>query len=221
MWLLKIFSGSFLSSLTDGIKTIFGSQLDRDAQSFKEDTQVSKEMEAEETTSRVKSNWFDILIDAICRLPRPVGFFLTVWIFIWPLWNFENFNSAMLSYGAIPQWLGTLIITVWSLYFGGRFLSKDMNFGGVSSATVQNILAGQQKLHAAVLATLPPPSVQGPQSGPDSYPQTLDRGTETVEPLASARPISPQEYQKQMKDTTRPLSLDAIVAWNQQHAQPH
>lgn len=171
-----------------------------------------KQYAAESLQVRENRTWFDSLVDGLNRLIRPVGFALTVWIFIWPIWNLNQFAQSMVAYEAIPAWLAGLIITVWSLFFGGRFITKDMmkdGFKGRSKKEISEILSKQQEIHAALTKTAPETLVIPEVKGIESEVQPQLKSHTLKNPTMD-------QYQGELS-SEKPLSLPSIVEWNRKH----
>lgn len=209
--IFKFLGGGILKDVIGGVKTIFGDKEKRQDQAANADAKVLEQFAAESLQQRENRTWFDSLVDGLNRLPRPLGFFLTVWIFIWPIWNMASFQSAMVSYEGIPEWIAGLIITVWSLYFTGRFLSKDMKgFKARSSKEIKEMLEKQKAIHEALTNKDPDqpvlPEVPGEYSS--SQPALSNR-------VRQGR-MSDSQYEKELK-SEKVLSLPSISEWNRRN----
>lgn len=159
--------------------------------------------EASAQTRENRTSW-DSFVDGINRLVRPTLAFGIIGILVWCPINPASFANAMLSYQLVPEWLAIGFAQVLALFMGGRML-KDWKMGSVDP-----------KVTAQVLDTLARTKAQSLSSPQKS--ENVGMGQSQVEPLSSARPIAPAEYEKQMSDQSRPLSLDAIVEWNKRRA---
>lgn len=205
-FLLKLLGGSALDSIGNLAGRFFGNKEKRDDQAADADSKVLEEYSAENLQVRDNRTLFDSLVDGLNRLVRPTGFFLTVWVFVWPLWNMENFQSAMVSYTAIPDWLAGLVITVWSLFFTGRFLEKRMSFKAKTSGDIADVLASQKAIHQAFL-----------QQNADTQTAKNSEHTEPKsDPYATQSP-TPRQYEKDMNDLHKPLPLPSVIEWNRRH----
>ena len=168
-----------------------------DEQMSVEDT-LAAEASAQQRESR--TTW-DSFIDGLNRLPRPIIALGVLAVFVWCPLDPVAFSKAMTAYQLVPEWLALLFAQVIALFFGGRMLQNW---------TMKPV---DPKVSAAVLAQLQPS-----QGNQNTTRNNTAVGQSAVEPLASARSIDKAEYQKQMADTSRPLSLDAIVEWNRQRS---
>jgi hypothetical protein len=178
----------------------------RERAALEADSKALDQFAAESAQKRENRTFWDSFIDGANRLPRPVAFFLTVWIFIWPLWDMLSFQNAMISYQAIPEWVAILVTIVWTFYFGGRMLTKDMKgFKARSPKEIKEMLNSQREIQT-LLTSKDPVDKESPTLS--TVPQSQ------VEPLASAAHISEKEYQKDFADTSKPLSLPSIIEWN-------
>ncbi len=185
------------------IGKLFGNKEAREQAVHEEQTDVLNEF-ASENIVRDNRTKFDSFIDGINRLPRPIGFFSTVAILIWPAVDPVSFAVIVSSWSLIPAWMCQLIMGVWALYFGGRIISKDLKFTGLTTAAVQEVIEHQKDLKAlfADKSNNPAPDVPRNSSG---------------EFLNPSSKISDGQYRKELADTSKPLSLPAIERWNQLH----
>jgi hypothetical protein len=151
---------------------------------------------ASEFSYRDNRTMWDSFVDGFNRLPRPVGFTLTLWLFVWPIWDLESFLSAMKAYEAFPEWMGVLIISVWGFYYAGKLLTKDIGFKAVSSKKMEEILVSQREIRETFAAQQEEEEV--PQ--PDPYVEVQGRLSNEAFTKALASPA--------------PMSLPAIVEWN-------
>jgi hypothetical protein len=198
----KMILGGALEKVTGVAKTFFGDKQERDKQQADAQTAIYGQYANEFTKP---TNWFDSFITGLNRLPRPLGFFLTVWLFVWPLYDLNSFVDAMNAYTLFPEWLGLLISAVWGFYFAGRLLSKDLNFGqGISKKKVKEYVENRQALQVP----------QGAAPAPTAYSVV----PVSTDPYREAEAIADDEYKKEM-NSLKPLSLDAIVEWNRRKQQ--
>lgn len=211
-WILKMAAGPLIDKVMGGVKTVFGDKEKRDDQAANYDAKVMDQFAAESMQVRENRTWFDSLVNGLNRLPRPFAFFLTIWIFIWPIWDMLSFQLAMTAYEGIPEWLAILITVVWTFYFGQRFISKDLKgFKARSTKEVQDMIAKQEAIRKAigpneVPGTSTSPLASGAYVQPEARRQSID----------SVRQLTADQYNEELEGS-RPLSLPAIVEWNRRH----
>ena len=68
--------------------------------------------------------WFDVLVDALNRLPRPLLAFEAIALLHWAVLDPPGFAAAMTAFALVPEWLALVIAQIVLLYFGGRMLDK-------------------------------------------------------------------------------------------------
>ena len=75
-----------------------------------------------------RQGWFDLLVDGLNRLPRPVMAFGVIGLFVSaavdPVW----FGSRMVGVAQVPEPLWWLLGAIVSFYFGARHQAKGMEF---------------------------------------------------------------------------------------------
>ena len=180
-FILKLLGGGIIEKVLGKAGTLFGNKEKRDEAKADQDTEIIKGFVAENTQVRENRTWWDSFVDGLNRLPRPLGWAMTVALLGWPVFDPISFASAMNAYSLVPEWIVALIISVWAFYFTGRFITKDLKMGGPSKKQLEQVLAAQADIEA-----LRKPDVE----------------------------LTEQDYQRELKDTSRPLSLAAIEAWN-------
>jgi len=83
---------------------------------------------AAEFHQRANRTWFDVLVDGLNRLPRPLMvlavFGLLVWTAIDPVWM----TTVFAAWAIIPPGLWAIIGVIVSFFFGGRAQIKDHDF---------------------------------------------------------------------------------------------
>lgn len=192
-------SGLFGTNL---IGKIFGNKEAREQAVHEEQTDVLDEFASENVVRPNRTGW-DSLIDGLNRLPRPLGFSLTLAVMIWPIYDPASFAIAVTSWAIIPQWMVQMIMGVWALYFGGRIISKDLNLSGPTAATINEMLQHQRDIKAQFAAQATPPVV------------VKEAGV--VQPsTAGVKSATDSQYQKDMA-SPKPLPLPSIVKWNELH----
>lgn len=208
-FLINLLTGGVVDKIGGLFKQFFGNKEKRDDQKAEENVKVLDQFAAE-FHDRTGRTWFDSLVDGLNRLPRPLGFFTTMWMFVWPVYDAEGFSVAMNSYTLMPAWLTQLIFGVWALYFGGRIITKDFAMGGPSTKAIATYLATQKAIKSTFASEKPlEPQGQGVSVSatrvPDAYESVPGRQSEG-------------EFSGAMADPT-PMSLPSIVEWNRRNQE--
>lgn len=127
--------------ITDFMGMLFGSNrnvLAETAEVFRENSENAGERAANVQTevlrqfaaefSRQRRGWFDVFIDGLNRLPRPLMAFGTLGLIaasmVDPVW----FSSRMQGLALVPEPLWWLMGAVVSFYFGARHQAKGQEF---------------------------------------------------------------------------------------------
>ena len=203
--ILGINPEKILDSASGLAKIFVGDKSERESNTHSEQESAFDVLQAEAAAqSRENRNWFDSLIDGINRIPRPLGFFSVIGILIWCPIDPASFANAMVSYQLVPEWLALIVGQVFLMFYGGRLLEN------------WKMKPVDPKVTASVLAQLKTTNQQ--QKETVSHNNT-GVSQSAVEPLVSAKPIDDKEYKKEMADTSRPLSLDSLVKWNEINAR--
>lgn len=93
---------------------------------------------------RPARGWFDILIDGLNRLPRPLLAFGTIGLFIYAMVEPMGFARRMTGLALVPEPLWWLLGAVVGFYFGARELAHSRGRGivGAASGAVAALDAG-------------------------------------------------------------------------------
>ncbi len=185
------------------VKSIFGDKSAREDNEHSEQEAAFNELSSEAAAQqRDNRNWFDTLVDGLNRLPRPIIAFGVLAAMIWCPIDPVGFSATMQAYTLVPQWLALIFGQIILLFFGGRMLDK-WNMNPTDPKVVSATIAHIKELRDM-----------------DGKVQTSQQQVQSVSPVVSGDPykeaskISDTQYEKEMKDLSKPLSLDAIVAWN-------
>jgi hypothetical protein len=122
------------------------------------------------------------------------------------------------SYESIPEWLAILITIVWTFYFGGRMMTKDMKgFKARSSKEIREMLAKQKEIHEALTA-----QQLSTNKDPVSpvIPEVQGLYSQAQGDTSSVRPATSKQLSAEISNLDKPLSLPSIVAWNKKN-NPH
>lgn len=103
--------------------------------------------------------WFDGLVDAMNRLPRPILALGTIGLFVFAMADPDAFTVRMGALGLVPEPLWWLLGAIVSFYFGARELHKSRSMQGAIAATRAAVeLAGGEG------SPRPPPEPAPPRS---------------------------------------------------------
>ena len=93
---------------------------------------------AAEFVAHQSRGWFDILMDGVNRLPRPVMVFGVIWTLVATARDPEGMSQVFNALATIPEPVWVIIGIIVTFYFGGRAQAKDLDFrkGMASAAAV-------------------------------------------------------------------------------------
>ena len=147
------------------IQLLSGSQLSRDQYRAQADaaraTAEGQENAARETEFGKEfehvggATWFDSIIDALNRLPRPVMAFGTIAMFAYAVFNPAGFTATAVALNTMPQdgWL--VLGAIVTFFFGGRMLDGWQSNTKAIPATAARTSAAQPRT-----SPTPTPSVE-------------------------------------------------------------
>jgi hypothetical protein len=185
----KLFSflgGGVLNGVQGITKTIWGDKSARDQQAHDEQQSVQAGYQAEFNAPE-KQGIFNQFVDGMNRLVRPFYTFGTMGLFVWCAVNPASFAVAMQAMVLIPEMLWYIMATIIAFWFGGRLLENmPKKITAPSLETVKQVLNNQAAIRAA-----------DPSTKSDELPNYTDK-----------------QFQSDMKDTSKPLSNQAILEWN-------
>ncbi len=101
-----------------------GDQAERDRMAVESTLGAQKQLVAEFT--RADRNWYDTLISAINRVPRPAMVFLTVAYFVYSFYSPQEFAVINEGLATVPDQMWYVLLTIISFYFGSRHLEKRL-----------------------------------------------------------------------------------------------
>lgn len=70
--------------------------------------------------AHASNNWFDVAVNGINRLPRPMLAFGTIGLFVYAMVDPPRFADRMVGLNAVPEPLWWLLGAVVAFYFGAR-----------------------------------------------------------------------------------------------------
>ena len=183
------------------VKSIFGDKAEKETNVHDEQIAAFDAVTAEAASQqRENRTWWDSLVDGLNRLPRPLGFFAVLGLMVWAPIDPIQFSMVMKAYELVPEWLALIFGQVILLFFGGRMIS-GMSFKSKSAKETAEILGqiGQLKaLH-------------------EDSAKKVEAVHQTVLSSPLAKEVAPERVTDNMDDHSRPLSLDAIEAWNRKN----
>lgn len=135
--LISLLGGGLLKSALGFVTAIFGDRAARDRGDAGAQA-AAMEQFAAEFQYRGPRSIFDILIDALNRLPRPFMTFGVIALFVWAVRDPHEFSVAMLALQVVPEQLWWLMGVVTIFWFGSRLASSlPMKYKGPSLKDVQ------------------------------------------------------------------------------------
>ncbi len=132
--------------------------------------------------------WWDALVDGLNRLPRPLLALGTVGLFAYAMVEPVGFAIRMQGLDLVPDELWYLLGAVVGFFFGARELAH--------SRTVR-VSAGDRKARVAAVV--------------DNITRLQTLRTEITPGVAR---MEDEAFQRELADTTSPLSNAAILEWN-------
>lgn len=145
---------------------------------------------AQEFDNAKNRTWFDVLIDGLNRLPRPMLAFGAIFlVFVYPMIDPVGFSIRMQGMALVPEPLWWIMFAIVSYFFGARELSKGRNTSSFTPPTREQV-------------------------------GVLVDNVRAIESLEHAAPgiasIDEETFQAQMNDT-KPMSNSAILEWNKRN----
>jgi holin (3TMs family) len=98
--------------------------------------------------ARAPRGWFDIAVDGINRLPRPVLAFSVLGLFAFAMLDPVSFAARMQGLALVPEPLWWIIGSVIAFYFGSRETFKARQFRGATQAEVQATVAAIREIES-------------------------------------------------------------------------
>jgi hypothetical protein len=149
-----------LPKIKDIAEVFVGNKRERDATSaaneHDEQIELHKSQTAGYTYGVANRTWFDVAIDGLNRLPRPLMTIGIIWLMFWAGWQPESFKETMAALGAMPEWLATIITVIIVFWFGSRTIAKDIPEQVTANRLAKSAVAGAKapatapKVRAAV-----------------------------------------------------------------------
>ncbi|MFW2541632.1 holin family protein [Primorskyibacter sp. 2E107] len=115
----------------------------------------------------VRRGWFDRLMDALNRLPRPMMALGTMGMFVAAMVDPVWFAARMAGIALVPEPLWWLLGAIVSFYFGARHQAKGQEFQrevAASMAAVPQVVQTVRDVEA-LRAAPPVPALDSPQMG--------------------------------------------------------
>lgn len=132
--------------------------------------------------------WWDALVDGLNRLPRPLLALGTVGLFAYAMVEPVGFAIRMQGLDLVPDELWYLLGAVVGFFFGARELAHSRDL---------RVSAADQKAKVAAVV--------------DNITQLQTLRTEVTPGVAR---MEDEAFQRELNDTTKPMSNAAILEWN-------
>lgn len=160
---------------------------------------------ASENYDRTNRTWWDSFVDGLNRLPRPLLAFMVIGCLIWAPIDPYGYAAAMRAYELTPEWMAIIFGQIILMFVGGRMLDNWKMGKGKSAKEVKAIMDEIQELKA-----------MGSEKAQEAQGEVL-----TSQPVVAGDPyeevpgrLSNAALEAELKDTSKPMSLPAIVEWN-------
>tara|TARA_R110002072_G_scaffold202127_1_gene359941 strand:- start:2301 stop:2861 length:561 start_codon:yes stop_codon:yes gene_type:complete len=129
-------------------KTFFGSRQERDSQNHQVNMAVYNQYAAE-FGHRENRTWWDSLVDALNRLPRPVLVGLMIAYFLLSYINPIEFQKVNVALDTVPESMWYVLGVIIGFYFAARELHKNRDEKmALSDQQFGEVLRRQQALDA-------------------------------------------------------------------------
>lgn len=117
----------------------------------------------------VRRGWFDRLMDALNRVPRPAMALGTLGLFVSAMVDPVWFGARMAGIALVPEPLWWLLAAIVSFYFGARHQAKGQEFQrevAATMATVPQVLQTVRDVEALREGEVPRDAVPQPEANP-------------------------------------------------------
>ena len=111
--------GSAIGKIGDIAKSIWGNQESRDKYAYKQEMSV-QDSYAAEFLAPEKKHWFNMLVDGVNRLVRPLFTYGIMAMFIWAAIDPKDFYVYIKNIEIIPEAMWWVMLTIIGFWFGGR-----------------------------------------------------------------------------------------------------
>jgi hypothetical protein len=130
-WLKWIIGAAdWLPKIKEVAEVFVGNKRERDAtlaaNEHDEQIELHKEQSAGYTYAVTNRTWFDVFIDGLNRLPRPVMTLGVIWLVVWAARDPGGFTVTMGALNSLPEWLSTILTVIIVFWFGSRTIAKDI-----------------------------------------------------------------------------------------------
>ena len=145
-------AADWLPKIKEIAEVFVGNKRERDATAaaneHDEQIELHKEQAAGYTYAVANRTWFDVFIDGLNRLPRPIMTLGVIWFIVWAAWKPAGFTETMQALGAMPEWMATIITVIIVFWFGSRTIAKDIP-EQVAASRLQKTTATSAKAQVA------------------------------------------------------------------------
>lgn len=136
--------GNAIGQIGEVVKSVWGNRESRDEYAYKENMRV-QDSYAAEFLAPEKKHWFNMLIDGINRLVRPLFTYGIMAMFIWAAMDPKNFYDYVKNIQIIPESMWWVMLTIIGFWFGGRLFER----GRMPSSRIDPKLASEIFNHRA------------------------------------------------------------------------
>lgn len=149
---------------------------------------------------------FNSIVDGFNRLMRPVGYFGAVGFLVWAITYPVELAARLVGLNAMPEWLSYAVVTILLSPFVSRPFEKGLFKTKIDPSTVNAIIATQEQIR----------SLKASKSAPLGVNYTPPVVQDIKKGIGSVR-LSEADYEAEMKNGDKPLSLNAIDEWNKRN----
>lgn len=141
-------SGQFLDKLGGLLKIFVPDKSAKQDNQSNEVEQIQKSYQAEFIANE-KHGFFNVFVDGINRLVRPIFSFGVMGFFVWAAVDPIDFTAFAVTLAVIPQMMWWILITIIGFWFGGRLLEKAPKYTPPTAEQINAVLNARAKIFAA------------------------------------------------------------------------
>lgn len=178
-----------INSVGGVIKSVWGDKSARDQYSHMSQMAV-QDSYAAEFMAPEKTHWFNMLVDGLNRLVRPLFTYGIIIMFWWAATSPEQFIVYIKTLQIVPESMWYIMWTIIAFWFGGRILENR----SLPSSRIDPAIAGQ--------------IFRDRQDGA----MFQNNNQPIIRPIAGDA-----QFNKELADTKKTLSNPAIAEWNRRN----
>jgi len=187
---------SNIAQSVSGAITPFTGDKNKTEQNIHTENLGGQEMYKAEWAVPEKKGLFNQFVDGANRLVRPMFTYGIVALFAYACIDPEHFSIIAQSFVIIPESMWYIMWTVVGFWFGGRIVQE-----------------------AATKKFAPNPNAVAIAQGISQQMDTLRKKRKMLEKNEDGViELTPEEFQAELKDTSKPMSNAAIMEWNSRRA---